>query len=67
MEYHDIMMNKKALSASSIDLIMSKIKSGSLKQLKIVIKADTNGSLEAIKGAVIKLSTLETKVSVIHS
>lgn len=67
MEYHDIMMNKKALSSSSIDLIMSKIKSGSLKQLKVVVKADTNGSLEAIKGAIVKLSTPETKVSVIHS
>ncbi len=66
-EYYDIMMNKKSLSASSIDLIMSKIKSGSLKQLKVVIKADSNGSLEAMKGAVIKLSTPETKVSVIHS
>jgi len=38
-----------------------------LKQLKLVVKADTNGSLEAIKGALIKLSTEETTVSVIHS
>jgi translation initiation factor IF-2 len=30
-------------------MIMSRIKSGTLKQLKIVVKADTNGSLEAIK------------------
>jgi translation initiation factor IF-2 len=44
---------------------MSRIKSGTLKQLKIVVKADTNGSLEAIKWALGKLSTDETKVSII--
>jgi translation initiation factor IF-2 len=46
---------------------MSKIKSGNLKHLKIVVKADTNGSLEAIKNALLKLSTEETSVSIIHS
>jgi translation initiation factor IF-2 len=45
---------------------MSKIKAGNLKQLKIVLKADTNGALEAIKGSLLKLSTEETTVSVIH-
>lgn len=40
---------------------------GSLKHLKIVLKADTNGSLEAIKNALLKLSTPETQVSIIHS
>ena len=48
-------------------IIISKIKSGNLKQLKAVVKADTNGSLEAIKGALIKLSTEETRVMIIHS
>ena len=46
---------------------MLKIKSGNLKHLKIVVKADTNGSLEAIKNALLKLSTEETSVSIIHS
>jgi translation initiation factor IF-2 len=46
---------------------MLKIKSGNLKQLKVVVKADTNGSLEAIKWALLKLSTDETKVTIIHS
>ena len=44
---------------------MSKIKSWSLKQLKIILKADTNWSLEAIKAALVKLSTPETTVSII--
>lgn len=64
-EYNDIMAHRKSKQATSIDMIMSRIKSGTLKQLKIVVKADTNGSLEAIKWALWKLSTDETKVSII--
>jgi hypothetical protein len=45
---------------------MSRIKAGNLKQLKIILKADTNGSLEAIKSSLLKLSTPETNVSIIH-
>ncbi len=67
LEYKELMASKKAAASSSIDMIMLKIKSGNLKQLKIVVKADTNGSLEAIKGALLKLSTEETKVTIIHS
>nr|MDD3720238.1 translation initiation factor IF-2 [Candidatus Gracilibacteria bacterium] len=66
-EYAEIMHSQKVKSMTGIDLIMSKIKSGSLKQLKVVVKADTNGSLEAIKASITKLSTEETTVSVIHS
>jgi translation initiation factor IF-2 len=46
---------------------MSKIKAGNLKQLKVVLKADSNGSLEAMKASLMKLSTPETNVAVIHS
>lgn len=67
LEYKELMSSKKALSSSSIDMIMSKIKSWNLKQLKIVLKSDTNWSLEAIKWALLKLSTPETKVTIIHS
>lgn len=67
LEYKELVLSKKASSSSSIDLIMSKIKSGNLKQLKVVLKSDTNGSLEALKGALLKLSTEETKVTIIHS
>lgn len=42
-------MLQKQAQASSIDLIMSKIKSWALKQLKIVLKSDSNWSLEALK------------------
>jgi len=67
IEYSEYLSNQKQLQSSQLDILMSKIKSGNLKHLKVVIKADTNGSLEAIKNALIKLSTDETSVSVIHS
>lgn len=67
LEYKELMASKKAAASSSIDLIMSKIKSWNLKQLKVVLKSDTNWSLEAVKWALLKLSTDETKVTIIHS
>lgn len=66
-EYRAIIQTQKTLWASWLELLMSKIKAWSLKHLKIILKADTNGSLEAIKGALIKLSTPETTVQVIHA
>lgn len=48
-------------------MLMSRLKSGALKQLKIVLKTDSNGSLEALKSALSKLSTPETQVVFIHS
>lgn len=67
IEYKEILLRNKQKSASGLDLLMSKIKAGNLKQLKLIVKADTNGALEAIKGSLEKLSTDETTVSVIHS
>lgn len=61
-----VSLQKKAW-VSQLDLLMSKIQSWALQQLKIVLKADTNGSLEAIKNAILKLSTDEINVSIIHS
>jgi translation initiation factor IF-2 len=52
--------------SASLETIINKIKSWSLKQLKIVLKADSNGSLEALKDALLKLSTKDTKVKIIH-
>ncbi len=67
LEYKELMSSKKSVQSSSIDLIMSKIKSGSMKQLKVILKADTNWSLEALKSSLTKLSTAETKVQIIHA
>lgn len=67
IEYKAILEKQKRASSSGLDLLMSKIKAWNLKQLKIILKADTNWSLEAIKASLLKLSTPETSVSVIHS
>ena len=67
IEYQEFLSNQKQLKSSQLDILMSKIKSGNLKHLKIVLKSDTNGSLEAIRNALLKLSTEETAVSIIHS
>lgn len=47
--------------------MISRLKAGSLKQLKIVLKSDSGGSLEALKAALSKLSTAETNVQIIHA
>ena len=65
-EYRVIIAKQKAAWDSWLALLMSKIKAWNLKQLKIILKAETNGSLEAIKWALLKLSTPETTVSIIH-
>jgi translation initiation factor IF-2 len=53
--------------SASLNMLLTRIKTGSLKQLKVVLKCDSNGSLEAIKSALGKLSTDEIQVTFIHS
>lgn len=66
-QYQEYLSSQKKLKSSQLDILMNRIKSGNLKHLKIVVKADTNGSLEAIKNALLKLSNEETSISIIHS
>ncbi len=56
-----------AFEGASLNMLMARIKSGWLKQLKIVLKCDSNGSLEALKAALWKLSTNETQVTFLHA
>lgn len=56
-----------AFEGASLGMLMSRLKSGALKQLKVVLKTDSNGSLEALKAALSKLSTPETQVVFIHA
>jgi translation initiation factor IF-2 len=51
----------------SLDDLFAKIQEGSVKELPIVIKADVQGSSEALAGAVEKLSTNAVKLRVIHN
>lgn len=50
----------------SLDDLFTQIKEGSLKELGIVIKADVQGSVEAMKQSLLKLSNEEVVVKVIH-
>ncbi len=54
-------------TALRLEEIYEKIQSGELKELKIILKADTIGSIEALKKALEELSTDKVKVSIIHS
>ncbi len=51
----------------SLDDLFAKIQEGSVKELAIVIKADVQGSSEALAGAVEKLPTEAVKLRVIHN
>ncbi|MCD7982398.1 MAG: translation initiation factor IF-2 [Clostridiales bacterium] len=50
----------------SLDDLFSRIQSGSLKELNLVVKADVQGSVEAVKQSLSKLSNEEVVVKVIH-
>ena len=54
-------------TALKLEEVFEKIQSGELKELKLIIKADTIGSVEALKKALEELSTDKVKVSIIHS
>lgn len=51
----------------TLDDLFSKISDGNLKSLNIVIKADVQGSVEAVKQSLEELSNEEVKVSVLHA
>lgn len=61
---------QKELSKStkvSIDELGAKIKEGNLKALPVILKADVQGSLEALKLSLEKLRNEEIKINIIHS
>ena len=51
----------------TLDNLFSQMEEGKLKQLNLIIKADVQGTVEALKQSLEKLSNDEVKVSVIHS
>ena len=56
-----------ATSKVSLDDLFNQIEEGKLKQLNLIIKGDVQGSVEAVKQALQKLSNEQVKVKVIHS
>ncbi len=56
-----------ALTNVTLDNLFSQMEKGNLKQLNLIVKADVQGSVEALKQSLEKLSNDEVKVKVIHS
>lgn len=52
---------------SAMEQMLDKIKSGEAKHLAVIIKADVQGSVEAIEGAITKFSNQEVSVQILHS
>ena len=50
----------------SLDDLFSQIQSGNMKELNLIVKADVQGSVEAVKQSLVKLSNEEVLVKVIH-
>lgn len=57
----------KEFQKVTLDNLFASIKEGELKDLNIIIKADVQGSAEAVKQSLVKLSTDEVRVKIIHS
>ncbi len=51
---------------TTLDEISEQIKIGGVQELSLIVKADVDGSVEALSDSLLRLSTAEVKVSVIH-
>lgn len=51
----------------SLDDLFTQIQSGNVKELNIIVKADVQGSVEAVKQSLVKLSNEEVVVKIIHA
>jgi len=63
-ELKKAMLSKKGIS---LENIFEKIEGGEIKELPIILKTDVYGSIEAISGALSKISTEEVSVKIIHA
>ena len=55
------------IQAVTLDNLFNQMETGKLKQLNLIVKADVQGSVEALKQSLEKLSNDEVKVKVIHA
>ena len=63
----DELQNSTNRSRVSLDDLFAQINQGDIKDLNIVVKADVQGSVEAVKQSLLKLTNDEVRVNVIHS
>ena len=61
-----VKMLEETKSKMSLDDLFNQIQEGNLKELGIIVKADVQGSVEAIKQSLVKLSNDEVVVKIIH-
>jgi translation initiation factor IF-2 len=54
-------------SRLSLDRLYENLKTGEVRDLNLIIKADVNGSIEALRDSLTKLSNEEVKINVVHS
>ncbi len=59
-------MLEETRSKMSLDDLFSQIQEGNLKELNLIVKADVQGSVEAVKQSLLKLSNEEVVVKCIH-
>lgn len=57
---------RRAAKHMSLDMISQRMSEGSIKDLNIIVKGDVDGSVEALSDSLMKLSTGEVRVRVIH-
>jgi translation initiation factor IF-2 len=55
------------ISRVSLEKLYQQVKEGAVKELKLVLKADVHGSIEALSKALSELGSKDIKVSIIHS
>ncbi len=64
-KYRDVKLAKQ--QAAKLENMFEQMGEGEVRTLPLIVKADVQGSIEAISGSLQKLSTDEVKVSIIHS
>ncbi len=64
-KFRDVKLAKQ--QAAKLENMFEQMAEGEVRTLSLIVKADVQGSLEAIAGSLQKLSTSEVKVSLIHS
>lgn len=65
-ERESIERNIRSVKHIGLGEISEAIAEGSLKELNIIVKADAQGSLEAIRNSVLELSTSEVAIKIVH-
>ncbi|GAB4121646.1 MAG: translation initiation factor IF-2 [Sideroxydans sp.] len=64
-KFRDVKLAKQ--QAAKLENMFEQMAEGEVRTLSVIVKADVQGSLEAIAGSLQKLATSEVKVSIIHS